>query len=116
MRRDRAAHRRVLSALRHADRAYSGEALPLKRIYVLAEGSDTKIEALASSDAFVELLRNSYMVQAENLLEDTDTKALHFRQCAQLSASVPVFRIQRRLSLEALPELAELIEKDHVAP
>ncbi len=100
--------------VRRADQAYSGEALPLRRIYVLAEGSDTQIEALASSDAFVELLRNSYMVQAENVLEDTGSKALHFRQCAQLPTSVPVFRIQRRWSLEALPELAERIERDHV--
>ncbi len=61
------------------------------------------------------LLRNSYMVQAENVLEDTGSRPLHFRQCAQLPASVPILRIQRRWSLEALPELAELIERDQAS-
>ncbi len=100
--------------VRRADRAFSRAALPLRRIYVLAEGSDTQIEALGPSDAFVELLRNSYMVQAENVLEATGSKSRHFRQCAQLPASVPVFRMTRRWSLEELPELAERIERDHV--
>ncbi len=101
--------------VRRADRAFSQTALPLRRLYVLAEGDDTRIEPLAPSDAFVALLRNSYMVQAENVLEATGTKSLHFRQCAQLPASVPIFRIQRRWSLEALPELAELIERDQAS-
>ena len=99
--------------VRRADRAFSQTALPLRRIYVLGEGDDTRIEPLAPSDAFVALLRNSYMVQAENVLEDTGSKPLHFRQCAQLPACVPIFSVKRRWSLDALPELAERIERDN---
>lgn len=99
--------------LRRVNRVSVQAELPLRRIYVLDDAGDTKIEQLAPRQAFEELVRNSYVVQVPGLLDATDSRALHFRQCARLSAAVRMFRVGLKRSLEALPELAQLIARDH---
>lgn len=83
--------------------------LPLRRLYVLADGARPEIEPLPLQEAFVELVRHSYLARA---LHATGTAALHARQCAALAASVPICRLRRQRSLAALPDVARLVERD----
>jgi hypothetical protein len=83
--------------------------LPLRRMYVLAIGERNEITSLEPRDVFVELARNS---RAVVLLRDAASRDAHLRQCAQLAAQVPVFRLSRRPALSALPDLVGLVEAD----
>jgi len=85
--------------------------LPLGRLYVLADGTAPEIEPLKPRDAFVEVVRHSYL---DRLLQATGTTASHFRQCGALVTRVPVRRLTRPRVLHELPALAHLIENDVV--
>lgn len=90
-------------------RRFSQSPLPLRRIYVLAEGTHQEVEPLRPQEALVELVRHSYTAR---LLESTGTAASHFLQCARLANRVPICRLKRPRSLAALPDLARLVEED----
>lgn len=94
-----------------AVRGFSTNPLPLRRLYVLAEGSNAQVEALEPQAAFVELIRHTYTAR---VLDSTRTP-LHFLQCANLAAKVPIRRLTSQRSLAALPGLATLVEKDLAA-
>ncbi|WP_248277167.1 serine kinase [Brasilonema octagenarum] len=83
--------------------------LPLKRLYVLDKGTKHTIEPLHPANAFMELVRYS---RAVNLLQTPDFTKTHFEQCQKLVKQVPVCRLQRQFSLDALPDLVKLIEED----
>lgn len=86
--------------------------MPLRRIYVLDEGTDHAIEPIGGQDALVELVRHSY---AARLIQQVNA-SLHFLQCANLANKVPVRRLKRLRSLSALPELAQIVEEDLAQP
>lgn len=83
--------------------------LPLKRIYVLAVGTDHEITKLQPQVAFAELVRHSRGVIS---LTSPDYVNSHLHQCASIVKHVPIYRFQRQLSLAALPELVQLVEGD----
>ena len=83
--------------------------LPLKRLYVLDKGTQHSIEPLDPVNAFLDLVRYSHAV---NLLQTPDFTKAHFEQCQRLVKQVSVCRLQRRFSLDALPDLVKLIEED----
>ncbi len=83
--------------------------LPLKRLYVLDKGTQHSIEPLHPVNAFLDLVRYSHAV---NLLQTPDFTKAHFEQCQRLVKQVSVCRLQRRFSLDALPDLVKLIEED----
>ncbi len=85
--------------------------LPLGRLYVLADGVAPEIELLTPREAFVKVVRHSYL---DCLLQATGTTASHFRQCGALVTRVPVRRLTRPRVLHELPALAHLIENDVV--
>jgi hypothetical protein len=87
---------------------FSNASISLKAIYVLAEGERMEIESPRTQEAFVELVRHSYLARH---LEATGATALHFQQCSTLIKAVPVFRLKRPRSLDLLPELASLVEQ-----
>lgn len=82
--------------------------LPLKAIYVLAEGTSLGIERLHSQEAFVELVRHSY---AASLLKTVGATSAHFHQCVDVVKFVPIYRLRRQLSVAVLPEVAQLVEE-----
>ena len=67
------------------------------------------IEPLGGQEAFVELVRHSYAVR---LLQATGAAPTHIQQCAAVVRAVPIRRLNVRRSLEELPDLAALVEKD----
>jgi hypothetical protein len=83
--------------------------LPLERIYVLAEGARPEIEAIQSQEAFVELVRHSFVAR---LLQATGAATTHFYQCAQVVRAVPIRRLKAHRALSALPDLAQMVEED----
>jgi hypothetical protein len=95
-------------ALRDAD-GFPQTPLPLRRIYVLAEGAEQEIVPIEPQGAFVELVRHSYVAR---LLEETGAAALHFGQCARLVQTVPVRRLITQRSLTRLADLAQMVEQD----
>ncbi len=84
-------------------------ALHLLRIYVLQDGDAERIEPLASQQAFIEIVRHSYALV---MLRASGSESAHFRQAVRLTASVPVQRLVRRRSIDALPNVVPLVEAD----
>lgn len=91
------------------DRAFSTVPLLLKCVYVLTEGEYPEIKPLTPQESFVELVRHTFVV---HLLDATKTTPTHFRQCSIVANSVPVRLLKRPQSLDALPAVAELVERD----
>lgn len=100
---------KIEKRVRHIDSHFAGTASALGRIYVLAEGDRTEIESLTPSQSFIELVRHSFLA---NILEATEARTTHFRQCTRLAALVPHRVLKREHALSQLPALAELIERD----
>ena len=55
----------------------------------------------------MELVRHSYLL---GFLQTTNSAATHFRQVISLASRVPVARLRRRRSLDAIAGVARLIE------
>ena len=104
---------------RHTD-GFPQVPLPLRGIYVLDQGDETRIDRLTPQDAHFEVLTHSYMnhlgaIYEVDLLTETATLAAHFKRCAALIRAIPVKRLTRRFSLTELSELVKLIEHDAAA-
>lgn len=92
------------------DRAAS-EPQPLDTLYVLDPGERPAIGSLSEREAAIELFRHSY---AATLLEPTGTAERHFEQCTRLANAIPVKRLGRGSSLEALSTVVERVSEDGV--
>jgi hypothetical protein len=90
---------------------FSAQPLPIRRIYVLADGARNEIQPLRPAAACAEFMRHSLVA---GILKPTGTALSHFQNCVQLAQSVPVAKLVRRRSLAALDDLAALIEGDIV--
>lgn len=80
----------------------------LKVIYVLADGDEAAIEPMRPAQATMELVRHTYAV---SLLGASEAPH-HLRACAAVTGTVPVRRLTRRLDMNALPQLASMVEND----
>ena len=94
-------------------RGFSRQPLPLRRIYILAEGETPTIESLQPHSALLELVCHWYGSRFGNrLLQTVDSAALHFRHCTTIANRVPVHRLRRPHPVKAILDLASLIEDD----
>jgi hypothetical protein len=94
-------------------RGSSQQPLPLRRIYILAEGETPTIESLQPHNALLELVCHWYGSRfGDRLLQTVDAAALHFRQCATIANRVPVHRLRRPHPVKAILDLASLVEDD----
>ncbi|HEU4751801.1 MAG TPA: serine kinase [Armatimonadota bacterium] len=108
-------HGKADKRARVLDGAFPEQPLPLSRVYVLDPPGDSdaepdragEITPLRGQDAFVELVRHTYCVWQL----PAAGQALHFRQCAELVARVPIRRLRRAPGFR-LPELVRLVEED----
>jgi len=87
----------------------SAAPVELKRIYLLDQGAHPGIESLAAPEAFIALVRHTFVAL---LLDATDTTQKHFQQCSILANQVPVRRLRIPTALEALATVAELVDAD----
>jgi hypothetical protein len=80
----------------------------LRRIYVLAEGTYRRIEEINAQDALIELIRHTYTAR----LLDSSRMTFHFAQCAGVAKKVLIRRLRSDHESSALPQLADLVERD----
>lgn len=85
--------------------------LPLRHVYVLDWGEDIYIERMKAKEAFIQLLTHSY---AQRFLKEVGATKRYFRQVEALIRQVPVYRLEKPVDFERLPELVEHIE-EHMA-
>jgi hypothetical protein len=89
--------------------SYCDRPTSLRRIYLLADSHSYGAEPVSAREAFVALVRNSWLAP---LLAATETRERHFRQCAELAAAVSVRRLCRPRDPLRMAELAEFIAND----
>jgi len=83
----------------------------LTSVFSLQDGETLGIDKLPPQQAFMELVKNSYL---RNLLRSTNTAAAHFRQAVALAGAVPICKLTRPRSLAALNDLVSAVVA-HVA-
>jgi hypothetical protein len=89
-------------------RGFSLAPVRLRHLYVLDGGENILIERLAPREAFMQLVRHSFVVK---YLQATGTSASHFSQCGELANSVSTFRIKRPFLLSSLYSVTDSIEE-----
>jgi len=81
--------------------------IELRQIYILTIASDQGIERIPHQEAVKEIIRHSYptrFAQPEN--------PEHFLKCVNIVNKIPLYRLNRSSSLQALPMLAQLVEEN----
>ena len=81
--------------------------IELRQIYILTKASDQGIERITHQEAVKEIIRHSYptrFAQPEN--------PEHFLKCVNIVNKIPLYRLNRSSSLQALPMLAQLVEEN----
>lgn len=101
-------HHASVKQARRVDENFSPAPLPLRRLYVLAEGDAQDIERLTPQQSVIELVRHSFGTR----LFSSQPGGAHFSRCAALAKRLPVHRLTRPRSLDELPLLAQLVERD----
>jgi hypothetical protein len=98
---------------RRAMRGFSHRPLPLRRIYLLAEGQGPRIEPLQPHEAMIGLMPHWYGFRfGDRLLRAEGAAVSHFQQCAALASTVSVRRLIRPRQLWMLRDLASFVEDD----
>jgi hypothetical protein len=83
--------------------------LPIRRIYVLEYGGGICQERIQPMSAVAALSAHSFV---KHWRMDEVALAAHLRDCSQVARSVPVYRLLRPRSLDALPDLVRWVSKD----
>ena len=105
----------ISSMTKRSHRAHEGfslEPVPLKKIYVLSMGESLSIEPIGSQQALAQLIAHSYMARFGNQLLRGKSAIQHLAQCGKLINEVPVAWLHRQRSLDALYDVACLVEND----
>lgn len=96
-----------------ARRAFDGflyTSLPLKQICMLSEGSVPALKPLQPQEAIIQLIANSYVARFGNQLLKGVGASTHLRQCTSIIKSVPIYCLERPLSLPVLQQVAQVVE------
>jgi hypothetical protein len=95
--------------IRRVTDGFLQDPLPLRQVYVLAEGKTQEVEPLRPQEALIELVRHSYLV---NVLRPLGEASSHFLQCASLAKNISIYRLKRPRSLRKLSALARMVEEN----
>ncbi len=90
--------------------ALASAAQPLKQIYLLGMGEELAIEPLSSQQALIALMQNWYCARFGVQIFQITNKTQHFVVCTNLIKKIPIFHLRRQLALEALDDIATLLE------
>lgn len=88
--------------------AFWVDPLPLRAIYLLAEGEPLQIEPLRAGEALIDLIRHSYGIRLIHAIAASS----HLKQCAGIAGEVPIRRLIRPCSLPQLTDLVQAVEED----
>jgi hypothetical protein len=89
--------------------AGDGGRYPVRCAYVLEFGDSVQIEPVPALQAVTLLSRNSVV---RHLHMDPEVLSHHLRDCAVVANSIPVQRLSRPRSIEALPMLVRAVEEN----
>jgi hypothetical protein len=89
-------------------KGFAESALPLGRVYVLSESSRESIDPLTRQESLFELMRLCYNVKL--IIAAVGPEAF-MRLCARVAEGVRFYRLQKRRSLDALSDLAAMVEE-----
>nr|WP_319374714.1 hypothetical protein [uncultured Methanobacterium sp.] len=81
---------------------------PLKAIYLIERGQNTKVKEISSIKALMELIKNSYCYK----LFDGNELSKNLEQCSKLVNNVPVKILEINPTFEELNSIVKTIEKD----
>lgn len=101
-------HENFERRLHRVDDGYRGRVLPLQAVYVLDWGDAVGVQELAPGQAFQELARHSYALR---FLGHRGGVTRHFQQLSELARSVPVRKLTRPPSVDALPEVVRAVQR-----
>ena len=90
------------------DRGFPRLPLPLRCIYLIADGAMAEVETLPPPKALIELVRHSYLFQLLHPLY-AETNLL---RCADLAKRIPIRRLTIPKALPELPNVVRMVEKD----
>lgn len=104
---------------RLVEERFAAQPVPLRRIYVLSEAESSAavdsppyVVPLTPQEAMTHLIAHSHAARFGNHMLRGKSAVRHLTQCAQIVGRVPARWLKRRRSLEALPEVAQLVEDD----
>ena len=86
---------------------FSDDPVNISRLYVLTENAEINIRKIEPRESFIEIVRNCYL---SRYTDATGQTASHFKNCAALAASVPVYELNRPHDFAALPDVASMVE------
>jgi len=89
-------------------KSFSGNIVPLKKIYILQRGEESKIIDLAPQKIFMELVKNTFGIYMFSKSELPD----NFFQCERLVKDVDVSILEIPDSIERLPEVVKIVKED----
>ena len=85
--------------------------LPLRCVYLLADGPAPVLKRLQPHAAISPLIAHSFVARFGKQVLHGVGAAAHLRQCTQLLTQVPLYRLERPISLPSLPAMARLVEE-----
>lgn len=89
-------------------RDFSTSPIPVKILYILKRSNQVGIETIETQNALKELLKHSYCLK----LFQNEEKAINLFQCANIIENIKVKVLNIGNSLEKLPEVVDMVEKD----
>lgn len=84
--------------------------VPLKQIYLLGGGDKLAIDRLSPQQALGAIMHNWYCARFGSQMLQAIDMSDHFHRCASLIDRIPVFCLRRENALDALDEIALLLE------
>lgn len=81
---------------------------PLKAIYVIERGENTRVKEISSIKALMELIKNSYCFK----LFDENELSKNLKQCSKIVNNVPVKILEINTTFDELNSVVKTIEKD----
>ena len=84
----------------------------LEKIYILepVNRDSNQIAEISKREALIEMVRHT---RINKWLNSKQFATSHFDQCNRLLEKVPVSLLQRRLTLESLPDIKSIVEEDY---
>lgn len=95
---------------RIAPKGFTTNPFPIKALYLLNNGSAFSVEPICPRDKISHLIRESYGARTFKHWLKGETASAHLKKCAQVANKVDFYLLKRPRSLEALPDVARMLE------
>jgi hypothetical protein len=96
---------------RAATERFAQAPVPLRAVYVLAEGPAPAVRPFTREEATIQVIAHSLAGRYGSFLLRGSAASAHLRRCADLARNVTVQRLERPFALSLLPAVAHLLER-----